>query len=104
MALSVVPMMVGRIIIPRMREVVRILLPSPDRSTRPMSFRKWPKSRISGTTTTRPKKPYTTEGMPASSSVAAFRGLYTCFGQYMAMNTEVRIPIGTPKRIAPAVT
>ena len=38
------------------------------------------------------------------NSVADFRNGYIFFGQYSAIKTEVRIPIGTPIIIAPAVT
>lgn len=99
-----VPMIVGKIIIPRMIDVVRSPFPSPAFSTIPICFNVLPNSRTIGTSTTRPKNPYTTEGIPANSSVAAFSGLYIFFGQYIAINTDVRIPIGTPNTIAPAVT
>ena len=72
---GIFPMIVGRIIIPSTIDVVRIPFPSPDFSTSPIIFKVLPKSRMIGTTITMPKKPYTTDGIPASSSVAAFNGL-----------------------------
>ena len=74
-AIDVVESTFGRIIIPSTIDVVRIPFPSPDFSTSPIIFKVLPKSRMIGTTITMPKKPYTTDGIPASSSVAAFNGL-----------------------------
>src|SRR3712207_4640746 len=96
--------MVGSIIIPSKMEATNILLPLPLDDIRPMPFRLLEKSLAHGTKTTRPKKPYTTDGIPANSSVAAFNGLYICLGQYIAIKTDVSIPVGTPTIIAPAVT
>lgn len=56
-----------------------------------------------GTSTVMPTRPYTTEGMPASSATqlraaAAMRG-----GAALARNTAVKRPSGTPRSSAPAV-
>ena len=56
-----------------------------------------------GTSTVMPTRPYTTEGMPASSATqlraaAAMRG-----GAALARNTAVNNPSGTPRSSAPAV-
>ncbi|MBM7686738.1 hypothetical protein JOD07_002509 [Defluviitalea raffinosedens] len=61
-------------------------------------------SRIKGTMTTSPKNPYTMEGIPASRFIAGFKMRYSLLGQYLAMNTAVKIPMGTPITAAPAVT
>ncbi len=79
--------------IPRMTEAANILDPLPPR-----------KSRIKGTITINPKKPYTTDGIPASKSTDGLMILYNFWGQKRAINTAVSIPIGTPIIIAPAVT
>ena len=59
---------------------------------------------MSGTITTNPKKPYTTDGIPANSSTPGFIMRYNGLGQNLAKNTAAKIPIGTPTMIAPAVT
>ena len=59
---------------------------------------------ITGTMTTRPKKPYTMDGIPASRSMAGFRNRYSFAGQNFAIKIAQSSPIGTPIRIAPAVT
>ena len=79
--------------IPNSTDAVRILLPLPPN-----------KSCVSGTNTHNPKKPYTTDGIPASRSTPAFNGLYSRFGQNLARKTAVSIPMGTPMTNAPAVT
>ena len=57
-----------------------------------------------GTITTSPKKPYTTDGIPANNCTAGFIILYNHLGQNFDINTAVKIPIGTPIIIAPIVT
>ena len=91
--LSDTEIMVGRIIIPRRRDAVRTELPFP-----PNAFL------TKGTITMSPKKPYTTLGIPASRSIPFFKGPCSPFGQNLERNIAVMSPIGTPKRIAPAVT
>ena len=59
--------------------------------------------RTKGTITHKPKKPYTTDGIPARRSTAGFIILYSFSGQNLARYTAVRIPIGTPIITAPAV-
>ena len=61
-------------------------------------------SRTRGTSTTNPKKPYTTEGMPASRLIAGFRNRYSRLLQKRARYMAVKIPAGTPTMSAPAVT
>ena len=56
-----------------------------------------------GTSTIMPTRPYTTEGMPASSDTASVIALRTGFGAIFARYTAVIKPIGTPTSIAPAV-
>ena len=79
--------------IPSRMEAVRIQLPllRGSRSTK-------------GTMTTRPKKPYTTEGMPANSSTAGCRTLRVRLLAKNAIYMAVIIPTGTPSNTAPAVT
>ena len=57
-----------------------------------------------GTMIINPKKPYTTDGIPANSSTPGFIMRYNGLGQNLAKNTAAKIPIGTPTMIAPAVT
>ena len=62
MALSETPIIVGKIMMPSKTDAVSIVLPAT-----PKMFC------TSGTKTTRPKKPYTTDGTPAINSVAGFK-------------------------------
>ena len=50
-----------------------------------------------------PTRPYTTDGMPASSSTAPWMTRATRGGATRARNSAVNRPTGTPTRIAPAV-
>ena len=59
--------------------------------------------RMAGTSTIMPTKPYTTEGMPASSSTAALMTRAALGGATFARNMAVIRPIGTPMSTAPAV-
>ena len=93
MADSDTPITEGRIIIPSKMEAVKIPLPFV-----PV------KSCMIGTITTKPKKPYTMEGIPASRETAGFTILYNLSGQNLARKIAHRIPIGTPMITAPAVT
>ena len=58
---------------------------------------------IRGTSTVIPTRPYTTEGMPASSSTAVWITAATLGGAILARNTAVIRPTGTPIITAPAV-
>lgn len=53
-------------------------------------------SRTHGTMIINPKKPYTTDGIPANSSTPGFIMRYNGLGQNLAKNTAAKIPIGTP--------
>ena len=59
---------------------------------------------MKGTSTINPKKPYTTEGMPASSSMPGRRTDATLLPAKRDRYIAVRMPAGTPTRMAPAVT
>ena len=65
MAFSDTLMMVGKIMMPKTRDAVRILEPDPPNVRR-----------TSGTMTATPKNPYTMEGMPARILVSGFITLY----------------------------
>ena len=80
--------MVGRIIMPSRMPAVRTLFPTPKMLC------------MMGTRTTSPKKPYTMDGMPASSEIAGFKILYNFPGQNRAIKTEHNSPMGTPTRMA----
>ena len=86
-------MMVGRIIMPSSTLAVSREEPVPPKA-----------SRTSGTSTTSPKKPYTTEGMPASSCTAGRRSFTIRFDANRDRNSAVINPAGTPTTSAPAVT
>ena len=58
---------------------------------------------MAGTSTIIPTKPYTTDGMPASSSTAPRMTLATLGGATLERNSAVNSPTGTPIRMAPAV-
>ena len=85
--------MVGRIMIPSRIEAVKILFPFPLKC-----------SLINGTNTTRPKNPYTIEGMPAKRSTIGFKMRYSFSGQKRAIKIDISIPTGTPIKSAPPVT
>ena len=53
---------------------------------------------------TRPKKPYTTEGMPARSSTPGLSARATLPLANRERNMAHRSPVGTPTTSAPAVT
>lgn len=52
----------------------------------------------------RPKNPYTTEGIPASSSIAGLMTAFTRGGASSDMKSALPIPNGTARTIAPTVT
>ena len=60
-------------------------------------------SLIPGTSTSIPTRPYTTDGIPASTPTAACIEFFTARGANFARYTAVKNPIGTPSSIAPAV-
>ena len=60
-------------------------------------------SRMAGTSTIMPTRPYTTEGMPASRETAERMTAATLLLATLARNMAVRTPMGTPMRMAPAV-
>ena len=62
-------------IIPNKKEAVSKLTPFPGISFALIESIKYVKERITGTITTIPKKPYTTDGIPASKSTAGFSTL-----------------------------
>ena len=88
----------------RIREVVRILFPSPAFFISPASFNALPKSRMIGTTTTSTEKSIYDRRNSRQKFCCRFQRSEIFFGQYIAINTEVRMPIGTPMITAPAVT
>ena len=57
-----------------------------------------------GTITTRPKKPYTTDGIPARSSISGFKKFRTRIEAISARYTATAIPNGNESRIAPRLT
>ena len=59
--------------------------------------------RMAGTRTIMPTRPYTTEGMPASSCTAVRITAASFGGATLARNTAVISPMGTPTTMAPAV-
>ena len=61
-------------------------------------------SRMAGTMTASPKKPYTTEGIPANSSIAALKSFAGRFFTISAKNTAQPSPVGIPIINAPRVT
>ena len=61
-------------------------------------------SRMNGTMTTRPKNPYTTEGMPAKSSTPGLSRAATLACANRDRKMAHKSPMGTPIRRAPAVT
>ena len=60
-------------------------------------------SRIKGTSTIMPTRPYTTEGIPASSSTADLMIRVSPDGATFARKMAVISPTGTPITTAPAV-
>ena len=60
-------------------------------------------SRIAGTSTIIPTKPYTTDGIPASSSTAVWMIPATFGDAHLERKIAVIKPIGTPTTTAPAV-
>ena len=92
-AVSLTEMMDGRIMMASTRMA----------ANRQVPFFKWNSSITAGTSTIMPMRPYTTLGMPASSSTAgrttdATRRLAT-----LERNTAVSRPTGTPMTMAPSV-
>ena len=61
-------------------------------------------SRTMGTRFVMPKKPYTTEGMPAMSDTMGISTLRRPVGQKRARYTPPKMPMGPPMIKAPAVT
>ena len=60
-------------------------------------------SRMKGTSTIRPTRPYTMEGMPARRSTTGRMTAATRRGATLERNTAMRKPMGTPMTMAPAV-
>ena len=60
--------------------------------------------RMNGTMSTRPKKPYTTDGMPASSSTPGLSTAATLPLANRDRKMAHKRPVGTPTTMAPAVT
>ena len=58
---------------------------------------------IKGTITTRPKKPYTTDGIPARSSIAGLNSLTITAGAISERKIAVNIPISIPANTEPRV-
>src|SRR4030042_4303284 len=57
-----------------------------------------------GTNQMTPRKPYTTEGMPARSSRVGFNTIFRRFGENSASTMAQDRPRGTPMTMAPRVT
>ena len=98
-------MTVGKIIMPSSTLAVNRLIPLP-----PLICKTWVKNGVltiactAGTSTIIPKKPYTTDGMPASSCTAGSIKRLMPRDAKRDIYTAVSTPSGTPTRIAPAVT
>ena len=60
-------------------------------------------TRMAGTSKIMPTRPYTTEGMPASSSTAVWITTATLGGATLERKMAVMRPTGTPTMMAPAV-
>ena len=60
-------------------------------------------SRIAGTSTSIPTRPYTTDGIPASRLTAVSIMVLTFLFATLERYTAVKKPLGTPMSIAPAV-
>jgi hypothetical protein len=93
-ASSEIVIIVGSAIIPRIMEPVKAVCPVGRLKT----------SLISGTSTTSPKNPNTTEGMPARISIKGFRKSATLGCASSEIYIAQAIPRGIEKIIAPAVT
>ena len=90
---SATTIIVGRIIIASSTDAESVHIPRP------------PKSDLTiGTIVIMPKNPYTTLGMPAISVTAGRTARSMLRGLNAARNTAVRMPTGTPRTTAPAVT
>ena len=81
MASTLMLMMVGSTMMDRMMATAMRLLPGPPK-----------RLRTKGTTTIMPKNPYTTDGMPASRSMAERMTRPVLFGASSARNTATMIP------------
>ena len=64
---------------------------------------RWNRFRMVGTSTIMPTRPYTTEGMPASSCTAVRITAASFGGATFARNMAVSSPMGIPMTMAPAV-
>ena len=64
---------------------------------------RWNRFRMAGTSTIMPTRPYTTDGMPASSCTAVRITAARRGGAALARKMAVIRPTGTPSSSAPAV-
>jgi len=85
---------VGRAIIPKRTDAASQVFPDGRLKVTRMKFVR----------TTRPKNPYTTDGIPASSSIAGLRIVFIREGASSAMKIAQPMESGTAKTIEPMVT